>query len=83
MNYIFIRGLEKIGLARNVILPKHIRSAKRKKQVQSMLMDRISPDAQHASGTLSYRNDAVKSKLENSDNCTEMAMHGSSTKTRV
>ena len=83
MNYIFIRGLEKIGLARNVILPKHVRSAKRKEQVQSMLIDRISPDATHSPETLSYRNDAVKSKIENSDNGSEMAMHGSSTKTRV
>ena len=83
MNYIFIRGLEKIGLARNVILPKHVRSAKRKKQVQSMLIDRISPDAPHAPETLSYRNDLVTSKIENSDNCNELAMHGSETKTRV
>ncbi|MBC19991.1 MAG: acyl-CoA desaturase [Planctomycetaceae bacterium] len=83
MNYIFIRFLEKIGLARNVIMPKHVRSARRKKEIQSTRRDRLSVDAPHSTEMRATRGNTVKNHIENSINCGELTMHQTPTETRV
>ena len=84
MNYIFIRFLEKIGLARNVIMPKHIRSARRKKAVQATNRDQLSIDTSHGSEARSPRTNTVKNQIENNIiNRGQLTMHQAPTETRV
>ena len=83
INYIFIRFLEKIGLARNVIMPKHIRAAKRKQEIQPTKLDRMPIDSSHTVEALARRSNTVKNHIENNISRGDLSMHQTPTETQV
>ena len=83
MNYIFIRFLEKIGLARNVIMPKHVRAAKRKQEIQATKLNRMPIDSPHSVESLARRSNTVTSHIESNISRGDMPMHQTPTETQV